>query len=56
MEEMSYIFGVPTRRHVEYQFKDVAPWCIEHYVLRRSDVDLKPLYRWWNVKAGRSGM
>lgn len=56
MEEMSYVFGVPTRRHVEYQVKDVAPWCIEHYVLRRRGVDLKPLYRWAHEEAGRTGM
>ncbi|KAK5165662.1 hypothetical protein LTR04_001044 [Oleoguttula sp. CCFEE 6159] len=43
LEEMNYIFGVPTWKHVQYQLKTVLPWivkrCIpwmcEHYVLRR---------------------
>ncbi|KAH8593996.1 hypothetical protein B0O99DRAFT_652918 [Bisporella sp. PMI_857] len=26
LEEMNYVFGVPTRRHVEYQTKEVLPW------------------------------
>ena len=46
MEEMNYVFGVATRRHVHYQVKEVAPWCVDHYILRRRGVDLPPLYRW----------
>lgn len=45
MEEMNYVFGVSTWRHVIYQVKEVLPWCWKHYILRRN-VDLRPLYRW----------
>lgn len=47
MEEMNYVFGVATRRHVDYQIKEVAPWCFYHYILRRKGLrDLDPLYRY----------
>ena len=46
MEEMNYVFGVATRQHVRYQVKEVAPWCVDHYIRRRRGVDLPPLYRW----------
>ncbi|KAG6986636.1 hypothetical protein G7Y79_00075g099080 [Physcia stellaris] len=53
MEEMNYVFGVSTRRHVKYQVEEVAPWCVEHY-LRRRKVDLPPpLYRY--VRDGMNG-
>ncbi|KAL9043899.1 MAG: hypothetical protein Q9214_002928 [Letrouitia sp. 1 TL-2023] len=46
MEEMNYVFGVSTRQHVDYQVKEVAPWCIDHYIRRKKDVELDPLYRY----------
>lgn len=47
MEEMNYVFGVATRRHMEYQIKEVAPWCYDHYILRQKGLgDLDPLYRY----------
>ncbi|KAL8726867.1 MAG: hypothetical protein Q9166_006419 [cf. Caloplaca sp. 2 TL-2023] len=46
MEEMNYVFGVATRQHVRYQIKEVAPWCVDHYIRRRRGVDLDPLYRY----------
>lgn len=46
MEEMNYVFGVATRRHLNYQLTEVAPWCLDHYVRRRRGVDLEPLYRY----------
>ncbi|KAL9609207.1 MAG: hypothetical protein Q9167_006005 [Letrouitia subvulpina] len=46
MEEMNYVFGVSTRRHVNYQVKEVAPWCVDHYIWRKKGVELDPLYRW----------
>ncbi|CAO1598708.1 hypothetical protein XANCAGTX0491_002468 [Xanthoria calcicola] len=45
MEEMNYVFGVATHRHMNYQTKEVAPWCYKHYILRRKGA-LDPLYRW----------
>ena len=46
MEEMNYVFGVSTRRHVDYQIREVAPWCVDHYIKRKKGVKLEPLYRW----------
>lgn len=46
LEEMNYVFGVPTRRHIEYQIKTVLPWVfgrIFHPSTARNPV---PLYRW----------
>lgn len=54
MEEMNYVFGVSTRRHVKYQVEEVAPWCVEHY-LRRRKIDLPPLYRYARVRDGMNG-
>lgn len=54
MEEMNYVFGVSTRRHAQYQLKEVAPWCVDHY-LKRKDTDCPPLYRWARVTDGRNG-
>ena len=46
MEEMNYVFGVTTRRHVDYQIKEVAPWFYHHYIRRRKVEDVPPLYRY----------
>ncbi|KAL8810139.1 MAG: hypothetical protein Q9200_002825 [Gallowayella weberi] len=46
MEEMNYIFGVALRRHVSYQIKEVAPWSVKHYILRRNVAYPDPLYRY----------
>ncbi|TKA40488.1 hypothetical protein B0A49_13187, partial [Cryomyces minteri] len=32
LEEMNYIFGVSTRKHVQYQLQTVLPWIIKHYI------------------------
>lgn len=53
MEEMNYVFGVSTWRHVKYQLYQVLPWSIDHYLLRKRGVDLEPLYR-YNLSAGSS--
>ncbi|KAF2430709.1 MFS general substrate transporter [Tothia fuscella] len=54
LEEINYIFGVPTGKHASYQLKKVLPYFVDHYFLRfifRNRKRLpKPanLYRWWN--------
>lgn len=32
LEEFNYIFGVPTRRHIEYQMAEVLPWIVRDYI------------------------
>lgn len=46
MEEMNYVFGVQTKRHIHYQVHDVAPWFVDHYLLRRKVERPEPLYRY----------
>lgn len=50
LEEMNYIFGVPTIRHVEYQTTKVLPSMIRRCIPGK-DVDLlPPLYIWNNER------
>lgn len=44
LEELDYIFGVPTRMHMRYQMFQVLPWWINRYIFRRN-VHLEPLYK-----------
>ncbi|KAL8950681.1 MAG: hypothetical protein Q9222_003291 [Ikaeria aurantiellina] len=46
MEEMNYVFAVPTRQHVRYQIYEVLPWAINHYIRRLKDATCDPLYRY----------
>ena len=32
LEEMNYIFGVPTLRHIQYQLMEVLPWLTIEYI------------------------
>lgn len=53
LEEINYIFGVPTRKHADYQLREVLPWWLDNFILkwftpRRERVPKpKPLYRWY---------
>ncbi|GFF84488.1 hypothetical protein IFM60648_07047 [Aspergillus lentulus] len=44
LEELDYIFAVPTTKHMHYQCFKVLPWWIQRYIFRR-DVKLEPLYK-----------
>ncbi|KAK1988157.1 hypothetical protein LZ30DRAFT_777020 [Colletotrichum cereale] len=54
LEELDYVFGVPTRRHASYQLGTVLPWWTKRYVLQRKGAACPPLYREENA-AGRGG-
>lgn len=45
LEELDYVFAVPTRTHAKYQFTQVLPWWIRRYVLMRKDAVCPKLYR-----------
>jgi hypothetical protein len=45
LEELDYIFAVPTRTHAHYQLTKVLPWWIKRYVFRRKHVVCPELYR-----------
>ncbi|KAL1893498.1 hypothetical protein Sste5346_006326 [Sporothrix stenoceras] len=44
LEELDYIFGVPTRRHAAYQLRHWLPWFMKRYVFFQKNAKLEPLY------------
>jgi len=53
MEEMNYVFGVSTRRHVQYQLTEVLPWYFNRYIRLQKLEDMKdlpPLYRYSRLR------
>ena len=44
LEELDYIFAVPTRTHMRYQTFTVLPWWFKTYVLRRNVGPCAELY------------
>ena len=50
LEELDYVFAVPTSRHVSYQAKTFLPYWIQRYIFFR-DVELKPLYNFDEVES-----
>ncbi|KAL3493629.1 hypothetical protein BJX62DRAFT_70622 [Aspergillus germanicus] len=51
LEELDYIFAVPTRTHMRYQLRQVLPWWIRRYVLFQKNARLEPLYKFDHVTA-----
>ncbi len=61
LEELNYIFGVPTLQHIQYQLREVVPWCIgmmnwtiRSHLLRQSvqrPNDPSVLYTWVDIKS-----
>ena len=45
LEELDYVFAVPTRTHAKYQLTQVLPWWIKRYVFMRKDAVCPELYR-----------
>ncbi|KAJ5287193.1 Major facilitator superfamily domain general substrate transporter [Penicillium angulare] len=45
LEEMDYVFGVPTRTHAKYQLTVILPWWIRRYIFMRKDAVCPDLYR-----------
>ncbi|KAH7131316.1 hypothetical protein EDB81DRAFT_696698 [Dactylonectria macrodidyma] len=45
LEELDYIFGVPTRRHAAYQVRVWLPWFIKRHLLFQKSAKLEPLYQ-----------
>lgn len=44
LEELDYIFAVPTRVFMKYQVTKTLPWWFKRWVLFRRDAALEPLY------------
>ncbi|KAJ4271627.1 hypothetical protein NW762_000332 [Fusarium torreyae] len=45
LEELDYIFAVPTRVFMRYQVTKVLPWWIKRWILFQRDASLEPLYQ-----------
>lgn len=45
LEELDYVFAVPTRTHMRYQMFTVAPWWFKRYVLFRKGGKCPELYQ-----------
>lgn len=55
LEELDYIFAVPTRTFMKYQCGTVVPWWIKKYILRRKDAYCPPLYH-FDIPAPRNSI
>ncbi|KAI9761432.1 MAG: hypothetical protein M1840_001945 [Geoglossum simile] len=44
LEELDYIFAVPTRTHMRYQLFVALPWWFKRYILMNKKATKKPLY------------
>lgn len=44
LEELDYVFAVPTRVHSRYQLTKALPWWFKRYILRNKKAKLEPLY------------
>jgi hypothetical protein len=44
LEELDYIFAVPTRTHMHYQLTKALPYFINRWIFRRKGTVLEPLY------------
>jgi MFS family permease len=44
LEELDYVFAVPTRTHIRYQLTKALPWWIKRYAFFRRHAQLEPLY------------
>ncbi|KKY26718.1 putative galactose-proton [Phaeomoniella chlamydospora] len=44
LEELDYVFAVPTRTHMSYQLNKALPYWFKRYILRKKGLRLEPLY------------
>lgn len=45
LEELDYIFGVPTKRFIKYNTSKAIPWFVQRWVFFKKDAKLEPLYQ-----------
>lgn len=51
LEELDYVFAVPTRKHIAYQGGTFLPFWIKKWILWRRDTVLEPLYNFEEVES-----
>ncbi len=56
LEELDYVFAVPTRVHARYQLTKALPYWFKRYIFRNKSATLAPLYHFENVHVGRRNL
>jgi hypothetical protein len=51
LEELDYVFAVPTSRHASYQLNTWLPYFIKRWVFWRKNTELVPLYNFEEVES-----
>jgi hypothetical protein len=54
LEELDYVFAVPTRTHAKYQLTQSLPYFVKRWVLLQKSATLQPLYSFDTIKAEAS--
>jgi hypothetical protein len=54
LEELDYIFGVPTRKFIAYNFRIALPWWWKRWVLFDKTAKLAPLYHFDGVEGAQT--
>jgi MFS family permease len=49
LEELDYVFAVPTKKHMKYQIEKALPYFIKRWILFKKDARLEPLYHFDHV-------
>lgn len=52
LEELDYVFAVPTRTHMKYQTGTVAPYWVKHNLLRKKGLTEPQLYKFDETEIG----
>ncbi|KAK7525899.1 sugar porter family MFS transporter [Phyllosticta citriasiana] len=55
LEELDYVFGVPTRTHAKFQWGQILPYWIQRYFFRRKGVSKPQLYHFESLEVQGSG-
>ena len=45
LEELDFVFAVPTRTHMRYQVTKALPYFFRRWILFRKDAVLEPLFK-----------
>ncbi|KXN90282.1 Putative polyol transporter 1, partial [Leucoagaricus sp. SymC.cos] len=51
LEELDYVFAVPTSKHMNYQVTKFLPYWIKRWILFKKDAKLEPLYDFSEVES-----
>lgn len=53
LEELDYVFAVPTKKHMKYQFSKALPYFIKRWIRFDRSARLEPLYHFDHVSTGK---